>query len=308
MVTKPNFFILGAPKSGTTAMSEYLRTHPNVFVSDLKEPHFFCEDVSRSSIRSINEYLDLFSQANHNHAIIAEATTNYIHSRIALEKIKEFQPIAKLMVMLRRPTDLVYAFHGENLRQGIESEQDFERAWWLQQTRAAGRALPPGCRSPHRLQYKWIGSLGSQVQKLLRIFPESQVHFALFDNFATHPEYEYHKLLTFLGVPHDGRREFPRINESIRYKWPWLGQFPKRLRGHVAGPLAMLRHNTGLRGTGFLKTIDRFNAVPAQRPPLRLEFQRHLTEVFRDEVKLLEELLDQDLSAWRDTKEGSSTP
>lgn len=299
MAIKPNFFIVGAPKSGTTAMSEYLRTHPNVFVSDPKEPNFFSQDVAPSHWHSIEEYMELFTTASCDKTVIADASTSYIYSKIALEKIVEFQPSAQLMVMLRQPTELVHAFHGELLRLGIECEQDFETAWELQYARAAGRMLPPRCRNAHRLQYKWIGSLGSQVEHLLQIFPRSQVHFALFNNFATDPGYEYHKVLSFLKLSHDGRLEFPRINESSRYKWLWLGQFPKRLRGHVAGPLATLSRTTGLRGTGLIKMLDRFNAVPAQRPPLRPEFQRYLTEVFSDEVRLLEELLDQDLLAWR---------
>lgn len=280
-------------------MSEYLRTHPNVFMSDPKEPSFFSTDIPPSHYHSVEEYLDLFTPASPDQTVIAEASTSYLHSRAAPEKIKAFQPSAKLMVMLRRPTDLVYAFHGELLKQGTECEQDFERAWKLQHARAAGRALPPGCRGPDSLQYKWIGSLGSQVQNVLRMFPESQVHFALFDDFAADPGYEYHRLLTFLDLPYDGRQEFPRVNESIRYKRIWLGQFPKHLRGQIARPLAIMRRKTGLRGTGLLKMIDRFNAVPTQRLPLRSEFQRHLTEVFSDEMRLLEKLLDQDLSAWR---------
>lgn len=280
-------------------MSEYLRTHPNVFMAEPKEPGFFSEDVLLSNYRSVNEYLEVFEPSSYGETVIAEASTAYIYSKIALKKIKQFQPLSNLMVMLRNPVDLIYAWHSELLRQGIECEQDFEKAWELQSARALGRALPIGCRNSSRLQYRWIGSLGSQVQNLLRIFPRSQIHFALFDNFATDPGGEYRNLLSFLELPDDGRQEFPRVNEAIRYKWLWLGQFPKHLRWSVARPLAALRRKTGFQGTGLIKVLDRFNAVSAQRPPLRPEFQRHLTEVFSGEVRLLEELLDQDLSDWR---------
>lgn len=272
-------------------------------MSDPKEPGFFSTDALPTHYHSVEEYLDLFTPASPDQTVISDASTSYLHSSVALEKLREFQTNAKLMVMLRCPKDLVYAFHGELLKLDVECERNFETAWELQQARAEGKALPPRCWNAHRLQYKWIGSLGSQVQNLLRIFPKSRVHFALFDDFATDPGHEYHKLLNFLELPHDVRQEFPRINESIRYKWLWLGQFPKRLRGRIARPLATLRRRTGMHhGTGLLKTIDRFNAVPAQRPPLRPEFQRHLTEMFSDEVRLLEELLDQDLSAWREER------
>ncbi len=299
MVRKPNFFIIGAPKCGTTAMSEYLRTHPNVFMSEPKEPSFFSEDVGRSSYRSSDEYLGLFARARPCQSVVAEASTRYIHSKLALPKIKLFEPQAKLMVMLRRPSDLVYAFHSELLRQGIESEQDFEKAWALQDIRASGKALPPARKNAHSLQYKWIGSLGSQMRILFRTFPRDQIHIITFDDFIANPGGEYRNLLSFLELPDDGRKEFPRINENIQYKWLWLGQFPKRLRGYVTRPLATLRRKTGFRGTGLIKTIDRFNAEASSRLPLRPEFRQYLDEVFSDEVKLLEELLGRDLSIWR---------
>lgn len=296
---KPNFFIVGAPKCGTTAMSEYLRSHPNVFMSDPKEPCFFSRDVGPSIYRSTDEYLDLFNRATPSQSVVAEASTQYIYSRHALSNIRVFQPSAKLMVMLRRPAELVYAFHGQMFKQGYESERDFETAWGLQQTRAAGRSLPPGCKDAHLLQYKWIGSLGSQMENLFRLFPKEQIHVTFFEDFAADTAREYRRLLSFLELPDDDRRDFPRINEAVQYKWPWLGQFPQRMRRSVAMPLAALRRKTGFQGTGILKMLNHLNAETRPRPPLRPEFHCHLEEVFSDEVKLLEGLLGRDLSAWR---------
>jgi hypothetical protein len=300
---KPNFFIVGAPKAGTTAMSEYLRTHPNVYMSDPKEPDFFARDVTISPyVRNMIEYLALFNGANPEHLRVGEASAVYLFSKKAPSAIWHFNPEAKIIVMLRRPVDLVYAWHGELLTGGLEPIRDFESAWSLQKARGQGQRIPPNCVPPERLFYKKIGQLGSQVKALLEIFPRDQVHFILFDDFIANTGDEYQKLLHFLDLPMDGRLEFPRVNESRRYKWQWLGQFPRRIRGYIARPLSKLRNQTGFKGTGLLKLLDHFNARAEPRPPLRPEFQKYLQDQFHDEVLLLQELLGQQLSSWLESK------
>jgi hypothetical protein len=225
----------------------------------------------------------------------------YLCSKKALPAIWNFNPEAKIIVMLRRPVDLVYAFYGQLIINGSEPIRDFEVAWSLQEARSQGQQIPPNCH-PELLCYKRIGQLGSQVKALLEIFPRDQVHFILFDDFIANTSYEYQILLHFLDLPMDGRLEFPRINESRRYKWQWLGHFPRRVRGYIARPLNKLRNQTGFKGTGLLKLIDRFNAKIEPRPPLRPEFRQYLQEQFRDEVLLLQELLGQQLSSWLESK------
>jgi hypothetical protein len=300
MTPRPNFFIIGAPKCGTTAMSEYLRTHPNVFMSKLKEPHFFSSDIINSPyVRNVQEYLDLFRAASREQYMLGEASADYLMSKVAVEKIASFSPDSKIVIMLRRPSELVRSFHNQLVKHGVECVLDFEEAWNLQVERSQGRNLPRNIRFPKLLQYKMVGEIGTQVKRVVSIFPRDRVHIIFFDDFSVDPRGEYYRLLTFLGLHEDDREDFPRVNESIQYRWLWLGQLPKRLRGYVAKPLTTLRLKTGFRGIGLIKMLDRFNTVPAQRPPLSIEFRRYLDEVFSDEVSILEELLGRDLSAWR---------
>ncbi|MGR6034291.1 MAG: sulfotransferase domain-containing protein [Candidatus Nitrosoglobus sp.] len=300
---KPNFFIVGAPKAGTTAMSEYLRTHPNVYMSDPKEPNFFSQDVTISAhAGNMIEYLALFNSASPEHLRVGEASTTYLFSKKAPSAIWHFNSEAKIIVMLRRPVDLVYAWHGQLIISGVESITDFENAWFLQKARSQGQQIPPSCVSPELLCYKRIGQLGSHVKALLEIFPRDQVHLILFDDFIANTSYEYQRLIHFLDLPMDSRLEFPRINESRRYKRVWLGQFPRRIRGYIARPLNKLRKQTGFKGTGLLRLIDRFNVKVEQRLPMRSEFRQYLQEQFHDEVLLLQELLGQQLSSWLEDK------
>lgn len=299
-MVRPNFFIIGAPKCGTTAMSEYLRTHPSVFMSPQKEPHFFSTDVLRSNFRTLEEYLGLFAEAG-SEPVIAEASTSYIHSDEALGKLHGFNPEARLLVMLRRPTDLVYAYHGTALVTGEESEWNFERAWSLQLRRAAGESLPPGTLA-NCLRYRWIGSLGSQVAKVLETFPRERVHFILFEDFVRDTRSEYLRLLEFLGIPDDGRVDFAKANESSQFRFRTLARAPRYVRAAGGPYYRRVKKRLGLRWNlaGLIvKPFDRFNKVTRPRPPLRPEFRQHLDEVFRDEVVKLEKILGRDLSAWR---------
>ncbi len=298
MDKRPNFFMIGAPKCGTTAMSEYLRTHPNIFMSDPKEPAFFSEDVGPTYCPSMDAYLDLFANARPEHAVIAEASTFYIHSDHAVQKIGEFRPDARLLVMLRKPTDLVYSFHGEVVNQGHENVFDFEKAWELQPERVAGRDIPAGT-NPRELHYKWIGSLGSQVERVLEVFPKEQVHFILFNAFTRDPRSEYVRLLEFLKIPDDGRIEFPRVNEGVQFKSKLLARLPRYLRAKTRGPWMAAKKALGLSQLGIVSAFDRFNREVRPKSPLRPEFRQHLDEVFRDEVVKLEALIGRDLSAWR---------
>lgn len=298
MTHKPNFIIVGAPKCGTTAMSEYLRSHPNVFMSVPKEPNFFSSELGINR-RSTDQYLGLFSRASPQHRVISEASTTYIFSRFALQRIRQFNSNAKIMVMIRRPSDLAYAFHGQCILASIETEPDFEKAWELQAARAAGQNLPALCPNPQLLQYKWIASIGSQVKKLFHVFPRNQVHVALLDDLSTDPRDEYLRLLSFLDLQDDGRTDFPKVNEARTYKRLWLGQIPRLLRRRFNNIYFHLKQKTRFKGTGLLSIIDRFNTEARPRPPLRPEFRSYLDDIFSGEVDLLQELLGRDLSMWR---------
>jgi hypothetical protein len=299
MTTTPNFFIIGAPKCGTTAMSEYLRTHPNVFMSDPKEPNFFAEDIGPRRFRAIDEYLNLFAHATPDQLIVAEASTFYIHSDHAVDRIRGFRPDAKLLVMLRRPVDMIYSYHAQLLRSGFENIWDFEKAWELQTTRAAGKAMPPGIK-PRELNYRWMGSLGTQVDRVLQIYPRQQVHFIVFDDFSVNTRAEYIRLLAFLEIPDDGRVEFPRIYEGQQFKSRFAARLPRYLRAKLgATRVNATKRALGIRQWGIVRAFDKFNAETSPRPPLRPEFRRYLEELFDPEVALLEKLLGRELPHWR---------
>ena len=123
---KPDFFIAGAPKCGTTAMHTYLQTHPEVFVSKVKEPSFFATDLHNSNplVCNIEEYLSLFAEVR-DEKRVGEASTGYFYSQNAAKELKEFNPSASIIIMLRNPVDMMYSLHGQLLYQGNEDLVNF---------------------------------------------------------------------------------------------------------------------------------------------------------------------------------------
>jgi hypothetical protein len=144
-----------------------------------------------------------------------------------------------------------------------------------------------------------VGRFGAQTQRLLAVFPREQVKVILCDDFAASPQQVYDEVIAFLGKPHGGRTDFPRINDNKRAKVAWLRTFIRK-------PPPLLRKTyRGLKaemGAGPLDAIrkdivDR-NTVKERRRPLSPEFRAELVETFRDEVALLSRLLNRDLGHW----------
>lgn len=309
MPRRPDFFLVGAPKCGTTALSEYLRTHPAVFFSDPKEPQFFCDDFrllrpEHRRLASLDEYLELFREAGPAHRAVGEGSTWYLYSEVALHRIREFAPDARILAMVRNPVDLVASWHAQLLLMWEESVEDFPAAFALGRARREGRDIPETCTVPPLLDYAAVGRLGSQVERLLATFPAAQVKVVVFDDFVADTAAVYADVLAFLGLPHDGRKEFPRVNPNevhasralARADWAVgnLGRIGPLRRIVRAGKKAM-----GLEGRRLLKVPKGAHTRPESRRPMEPEFRDRLATLFRDDVELLGRILGRDLSHWR---------
>ena len=290
MTRIPNFFIIGAPKCGTTAMSEYLRNHPNIFISEPKEPHYFSTDIqTRHAIRKLDDYLACFKLATENHDAIGDASVAYLSSKTAVFDILKFNADSRFLVMLRNPVELAYSWHSEALYNSYEVEKDFEKAWRLQDDRIRGRYVPRICTDVKLLIYREVAALGSQMERLLQLVPKKQVHVIFFDDFKTDTKGVYEGVLQFLGLPPDNQFSFPIINDSKAVRSPTIMFF-----SHL---VARVKKQLGIsKGLGILEKI---NVQRKPRPIMSDSLRKELVEYFRPEVVKLEQLLGRDLSAWK---------
>ena len=294
----PNFLIAGAPRCGTTALFEYLRSHPAVYFSEPKEPHFFATDLARHrAVGSLDAYLKLFSKARQQHRAVGEGSVFYLYSRDALPNIRAVNPDVKIIVMLRNPVDLCHSLHAHFQLSFYESEPNFESAWRLMSARSSGEHCPSTCPEPALLQYQKIASLGEQMERLFSLFPRDQVLTIVFDDFCRSPRDTYARVLRFLDVELDGRSEFPVVNQSRGQRVRWVGRF-SRPAGKVSRSLGIVRRRLGLSPIGLLNRVYRSNMEPTARTPLTDAFRRELNRAFRDDVKRLSHVMGRDFSHW----------
>lgn len=293
---KPNFFIIGAPKCGTTAMSEYLSGNPGVFFSDTKEPNHFSSDLLERTRMDRAAYLSLFDRADAAvHRAVGEASTTYLFSRRAVPDILEFNPEARFIVMLRNPVDLARALHSERVFEGRETLLDFEQAWRAEADRREGRRIPPACWGPQDLLYSQWARLGEQMERLFKLVPRERVRVILFDDFTADPAGAYARTLDFLGLPQDGRRNFEKINQNKRLVWPPL----QVASGFLAQCAWWVKKKLGItRKFGFITGLLMMNTRTGDRKPIRGEFRLELLDFFREDVEKLSALLGRDLSHW----------
>lgn len=298
---RPDLFIVGAPKCGTTALSEYLRQHPRILMSRPKEPHYFGADLGyyfSPGNATPEHYLGLFAGATAEHLAVGEASVWYLYSQSALREIRAFAPHARVVAMVRNPVELVPSLHSQ-LRYVLDEDQpSVEAAWRLQGERAAGRRLPPTARVPAFLQYGAVARLGAQVERLLQVFPAEQVRVLLLDDLRADAGAVYREVLAFLDVPDDGRTAFPRVNENKAHRAGALARVTQRPPRALVGAAGALRRAVGVERLGVLERVRARNRVVAARPPIDPAFARELARYFRDDVALLGGLIGRDLSAW----------
>jgi len=298
---KPNFFIIGAPKCGTTALSEYLRTHPEVYFADLKEPHYFCTDFSEKFrfIFSEEKYLNTcFADATEKHKAIGEGSVWYLYSKDAVKNILEFNPNAKIIVMIRNPVEMVYSWHSQALFSRDENVEDFETAWKLIAERRTGSHLPELCRELLFVDYEKIGKLSKQVERVKKLLPKNQFKVILFDDFKSNTAGVYKELLEFLEVSDDGKRDFEQINANKASRSVWLANALRKPPQPLVRLSQKAKKMIGIKRLGVIGTISEMNARQVQRKAMSIELKKELQEIFREDVLQLSQLINRDLSHW----------
>ncbi|WP_155264598.1 sulfotransferase domain-containing protein [Sphingomonas segetis] len=283
---KPNLFIVGAPKCGTTAWYEYLRGHPDIFLPDRKEPHYFCTDFpDQRRIRTERDYLGLFAEAT-SQPIAGEASASYLYSKEAARNLREFKPDAKIVIFVRNRPELLFSWHNQLLDNGVENHADFETAWRLSGKRGPGDH-GPACDEKSFLDYRAFGFLGEQVDRYFDQFPADQVRVFDFEDWRRDPRATYCEIMRFLGVRDGGRTDFPRINQAQRSRSKWLRLILHRPPRGLSALYRAIRRLTGLDAAPLASLVARLNAKRGYgerlSPTLRAELDRLYAA---DEAKL----------------------
>lgn len=247
-MSKPNLFIVGAPKCGTTAWVHYLSSHPDIFFPRIKEPHYFSPDVPKrpgfNSVPNEERYLALFARSG-DAKVIGEASVRYLQSHEAARNISRFNPEARIIIFVRDQEDYLPSLHNQMVWNKDECITDFETAWRLSGKRDETN-VSPFCRSPKLLDYAAAGSFSEQVERFYDHFPEDQIRVFHFRDWSRDPRPTYLEILRFLGLPDDGRTEFPRVNAARQRRTRWLWKLQKDPPRAARAAVTLIKDLTGL--------------------------------------------------------------
>ncbi len=310
----PDFFIVGHPKSGTTALYEMLRRHPQIFMPDLKEPRFFASDLpsryndlpSRYKPRTPGErrqtyddYLALFADARPDQ-LAGEATPVYIWSQTAAELIHRAQPAARIIAILREPASYLRSLHYELMQARIEKETDLRKAIALESTRT-GR-MPGGTEDwPEVLQYTGHVRYVEQLRRFHDRFPPEQVRVIIYDDFRRDNQETVRGVLRFLGVDDAGPIEVVDANPTVRMRSTRLDDVVRAVdlgQGAAARALktavrTVAPRSARRRAYDMVQSRVLFGRPKPPDEGVMVELRRR----FRPEVEALGEYLQRDLLA-----------
>jgi sulfotransferase family protein len=295
----PNFFIIGAPKCGTTALSNYLSEHDNIVMSELKEPHYFALDMPkfRTAVNE-NHYLNYFKNVTCNTLAVGEASVWYLYSKVALKKIHKFNPNSKIIIMLRRPDEMVYSMHAQNIHSTDEDVFDFKVAWHLSSIRENGDSIPRNCRAKETLVYTKIAMYSEQLLRVHKYFPREQVKIILFDDFKLDTGKCYRDVLSFLEVPYDNRIEFPIVNENTVSKYLFIKKYIKQPPVKIKNILDLLKIKLNIKHLGVALLFDKLCSKSRERVNLDQELKLSVMKNYRSDIQKLSKLIKIDLNHW----------
>jgi hypothetical protein len=293
----PTFLVIGAARSGTTALYNYLRQHPMIYMSPIKEPNFFAFEGQRpeytgpgahfvnNSITDLSAYQALFEKAT-DEAVLGEASPLYLYLNKTAERLHHHLPGVSLVAVLRNPIAQAYSHFLYAHRETIEPLTDFTSALKAEEERAQAGWMP-------MFQYSLFPHYHDQLTRYLSVFPANRIKVFLYEDFLESPQGVLSQLFDFLGVddafvpdvshrPNTGGIPKSGLFQSIMMKPYGLTKaigmlLPLKLRSRVKDALSDLN---------------------LTQPPIPDEARDILMTRLRDDMLRLQDLLDRDLSAW----------
>lgn len=288
-----DFFIIGTPKSGTTAVYEFLKEHPDIYLPSMKEPHFFADDLGGyKAHKEKNDFYSLY--AGQEKKIKGDASIFHAYSETAIKKIKKSHPNTKLIYMIRNPCEAVPSFHSQLLFTQDETVNDLSKAWNLIAQRKNNKNIPKTCRAPKILRYDKIYEYATQYKKILSEFDKESVLVIIYDDFKKDPDKEMRKIYQHIGVKYSAPN-VRVINPNTVNKYDFLARL---LRHPPVWLRSIKRKILGKGPTKIYYKLLEINTIEKKRAKLQESVKNEIKECYKDEIREIQELLCIDLSEW----------
>tara|TARA_B100001146_G_scaffold54167_1_gene47500 strand:- start:3922 stop:4791 length:870 start_codon:yes stop_codon:yes gene_type:complete len=286
---EPNFFIVGAPKSGTTNMSYYLMQHPQVFMPENLEPYYFArldipQNYKREIISDEKKYLNLFKNAK-NCKVVGESSPVYLYCPHSALEIKNRFPNSKLIISLRNPIEIAYSEYFSLKFMGFDQNRSFDELLDSSEEQLTRNEF-------HIDSLLEAGFYSKHIKRFQKIFSKNQIKIIIFEEYVKNTVPTINSILSFLG-----------IKESITFDVTPKGAY-KVPRNFASQKL--MNNSTFRKAAKFViptvtrqKIGERFLVKESSRPPLKQNQRKRLTQIYQDDVENLSELLGRNLP-WKD--------
>ncbi len=304
---KPNFFLVGAAKSGTTSLSAWLESHPDLFLSPIKEPNYFSDNIDVSKfrkgylksfdaedsieakpyvkrqiafIRDEELYAQLF-KPNNSMVLVGECSTSYLYSEVAADNIHAFNPESKIIVILRNPAERAYSHYLMAVQMGLE-KRDFLTAF-----KRDRKKLDKGWGISEL--YFELGEYSKQIKRFQKVFPKNQIKVVLFEDWIQQPKETQESICKFLNVSIFAALKNEVLNKSVSPRNPMLHRVLMR---------------SGLKDLAKRVLPSEFfdkikgGQYKDKNEVLASDERKYLINLYRDDILDLQDVLKRDLSNW----------
>ena len=292
---RPSFFLVGAPKCGTTSLCHYLSQHPEIFIPRLKELNFFASDLHlHRHYDSEKEYVDAFKNPR-GKKVCGEGTPWYLYSETAASEIRSFCRDAKIIISLRNLVDMAYSLYRHRVYIGLEDVLDFATA--LEQ-----HEKDSVCASCHHDYRKYVKgriytlapTYYQQVARYLDVFGRSNVKVVLFDDLKEATSKVYAEICEFIGLSPDPSPALKIQNPGKQ----WRSNKLQTWQRHPPQAIKCMWHLLPLPMRSAISSQVRKLNTRVAAPALDPDLRRRLNGVFRSDVARLSELIGRDLTHW----------
>ena len=286
---RPNFFIAGVPKAGTTSLHEYLKQHPQIFMPDYKEPNYF---ALGSGVEKWEDYLTLFKNAAGKKAI-GESSAAYCYCEESPAWIKSTLGDVKIIIILRNPASRAFSLYGWMVREGYEDAPTFAEALERETIRLHDPVFKMNCPAFYAdYFYFTTGLYFEQVSRYIETFGRDRVKIYLFEEFVKQPVPICQDAFRFLEVdpafvPKTEIHNEGRVPESIALQY------------HLRAELHKVQHKPDQ--SAAVQTLERlmeWNVRRGSKPQPDTQLLATLTDRYRRNIEQLQTLLGRDLSSW----------
>lgn len=298
MKSLPNFLIIGAAKAGTSTLYEQLKTHPEIYMPQNKEPMFFSSDEKYQ--KGLGWYEQTFFRSAENFIARGEATPHYLYwaEKVAPRLKSSFRDGLRYIVILRDPVQRAYSWYWNMVREGNE-KLSFAEAIKLEPSRLSDSASELFNRGSMKYGYLRGSLYTQQLKFFLSHFPRENFLFLLQEDLKTDYQEAFSQIFSFLSVSNQVVLKIEKQNQAAMPRFQWLQEFLARPSGLVHKLVKPLTGRLSSQMRFRLKSaIRKSNLKQTSYPELDSQLKEELKAFFRQDLRELENLIGRDLSLW----------